>query len=737
MRLIKNKVIVLVSTLSLLSYEVFGQLQINPNGPITPVQAVEDILIGAGISAFNITYNGSGALAQNVQAGVSEFNAGTTAFPMQAGVVMQTQNAPTVNNDPDLTTLAGQPVTNGSIIEFDFIPTGDTLSFSYIFASSEYASYTCSQFNDVFGFFISGPGINGPFLNNAVNIATVPGSNNIPVGINTVNSGSPTGSGQASNCASIDPNWQQNSQFFTTTFNPIFTNTNGVANFNGATITLTANTNLICNETYKIKLAVANAVDTALDSGVFLEANSFTSDQVNISINTGSINPFDTTLVANCQEGTVFFTRPQSQTNDSLVIEYNTSGTAVEGDDYNVLSPNGQIIMLPGEDTVAIVITPTNGGPANDPLQVIISAQTITPCGDTITTTGEIWLLLEPEFSVSFTDTTILCRDEEVPIWANVDGEFTPITIEWDDGQTGNNAIVPVDGSNGVYYFPFTAIDDCGFEVTDSAIVELNQTLEVDTMFQFPTECGGNTGAVSGAGSGMTGTPLYTWTGPGANSGNAINATVWEDLPSGWYYFSIEDDVCFTIDSIFLEQDPPPTASFEADPMTGFTPLNVNFTNTSDGGEIFNWDFGNGEGVTVNDMSGQNMTYPDGGVYTVTLEVIEGNCSDMASLDIIVDPFIPLEFDLPNVFTPDGDGVNDVFTMNIENAIAYELTILNRWGNVIFESSSLEAVWNGRDQSTGERLTDGVYFYKYRITDMKQEVVEGHGFVHLVNNKKE
>lgn len=736
MRSIKNKVIILVSILSLLSTEVFGQLQINPNGPITPVQAVQNILVGAGINAFNVTYNGSAALAQNVQQAVSEFAAGASGFPMSAGVVMQTQNAPSVNNDPDLAALAGQNVTNGSIIEFDFIPTGDTLSFNYIFASAEYTSFTCSNFNDVFGFFISGPGINGPFLNNAVNIATVPGSNNIPVGINTVNSGNATG-GPASNCSNLDPNWQQNNVFFTTSFNPIFSSTGGVANFNGATITLAANTNLICNETYRIKLAVANAVDQAFDSGVFLEANSFTSDQINISINTGSINPFDTTLVANCQEGTVFFTRPQSQTNDSLVIEYNTSGTAVEGDDYNVLSPNGQIIMLPGEDTVAIVITPTNGGPANDPLLVIISAQTVTPCGDTITTTGEIWLLLEPEFSVSFTDTTILCRNDEVPIWANVVGEFTPITIEWDDGQTGNNAIVPVDGANGTYYFVFTGTDDCGFQVTDSAVVVLNQTLEVDTMFQFPTECGGSTGAVSGVGTGMTGTPLFTWTGPGPNSGNFINATVWQNLPSGWYYFSIQDNVCTVMDSIFLEQDPPPTASFTADPMAGFTPLNVNFTNTSDGGEIFNWDFGNGESVTVNNMSGQNTTYPDGGVFTVTLEVIEGNCSDMASLDIIVDPFIPLEFDLPNVFTPNGDGVNDVFTMNIENAIAYELTILNRWGNVIFQSSSLEAVWNGRDQSTGERCTDGVYFYKYSITDMKQEVVEGHGFVHLVNGTKE
>ena len=142
-----------------------AQLLLNPNGPITPAQAVQDILIGAGIQAFNITFNGSAPNALTPTNSIREFNAGATAFPIQSGVLMQTQVAPTVFNDADLVALAGQPVTNGVIIEFDFIPQGDTLSFNYIFASAEYTGYTCSNFNDVFGFFISGPGITGPYSN--------------------------------------------------------------------------------------------------------------------------------------------------------------------------------------------------------------------------------------------------------------------------------------------------------------------------------------------------------------------------------------------------------------------------------------------------------------------------------------------------------------------------------------------------------------------------------------------
>ncbi|MEX2485639.1 MAG: choice-of-anchor L domain-containing protein, partial [Brumimicrobium sp.] len=139
---------------------------------ITPVQAVQDILLGAGINAFNITYNTSAADANVAQQTVQEFDAIGTTFPIEEGVLMHT-DGPTANlNDPDLDAITNGSATNGAIIEFDFVPTGDTLSFNYIFASTEYTSFTCSNYNDVFGFFISGPGINGPFTNNAENIAT-------------------------------------------------------------------------------------------------------------------------------------------------------------------------------------------------------------------------------------------------------------------------------------------------------------------------------------------------------------------------------------------------------------------------------------------------------------------------------------------------------------------------------------------------------------------------------------
>ena len=715
---------------TIITFSSFSQLNLNPNGAITPVQAVQDILIGAGINAFNIQYNPTLGSNPNLsQPSVLEFNAGNTGFPITSGVVMTTASGGGNLNDPDINAITGGTATNGSIIEFDFVPTGDTLSFNYIFASLEYTSYTCSNFNDAFGFFISGPGINGPYSNNAINIATVPGTS-VPVAINTVNSGVPSG-GNPAPCAAADPNWQNNSIYFTTTYNPTFTATTGLPSFNGGTVVLAATADLVCNDTFHIKLAIANDFDTALDSGVFLEANSFTSNVVNIDIQAGATTS-DTTLVANCTEGIIYFTRPPSQADDTLTIYFQTSGTATMGTDYNFLAPGDSVMFLPGEDTIILTITPTNGGSVNDPLSLIVNAQTVTPCGDTIYAEGIVWLLLEPNFTTSYTDTTILCQDTAITVWAEVSGGFPPYLYEWNNGDVGTPIEVPVTGENGPFYFVFTATDQCGFQVTDTAVVNLNEILSIDTMYQFPSECGLATGAVSGVGSGFTGTPLYEWSGPGPNNPNDINASVWEDLPSGWYYFSIEDDVCTVNDSVFVEQDPPPTASFTPNPPLGNAPLSVLFQNNSSQAETYEWDFGNGETASSTNLTNENTTYNEEGNFIVQLIVTEGACADTAYQVIIVNLLLPLYFDMPNVFSPNNDGSNDVFTINPVNAVSLDMVILNRWGNVVYESSDVNGTWNGKNKNTGSMCTPGTYFYKFTITGQDEVSETHHGFVQLV-----
>jgi PKD repeat protein len=158
-------------------------------------------------------------------------------------------------SDVDLELLIpGFTLNDAAVLEFDFIATGDSLAFEYVFGSDEYPEFVNSSFNDVFGFFISGPGIEGTFSNEAVNIAMVPGPD-LPLSINTVNAGL--------NAAYYVDNSEQ-SEDITQIQQDGFT-----------TPLLAAIGDLVIGEIYHIKLAIADAADAAFDSVVCLSDDSF------------------------------------------------------------------------------------------------------------------------------------------------------------------------------------------------------------------------------------------------------------------------------------------------------------------------------------------------------------------------------------------------------------------------------------------------------------------------------
>ncbi|MBX2973627.1 MAG: choice-of-anchor L domain-containing protein, partial [Flavobacteriales bacterium] len=236
-----------------------GQIVLNNSGSNgQPANLVQTVLMGQGVFSSNVTFNGNPGSVQagNTGAGYSDigrFNGANTVLDMN-GVYLSTGvgslHIPGPNDelmmssggvafgggmpqqptpDIDLSQLTAWPmwqVSGGSnihskaVLEFDFVPMSDMVSFRYVFSSEEYERWACSQYNDVLGIFISGPGIptniNGPFTNNAMNIAFVPGSLS-PVSINTVNSGRldvSNANGPWTNpfqyCFDADPNWQAN-----------------------------------------------------------------------------------------------------------------------------------------------------------------------------------------------------------------------------------------------------------------------------------------------------------------------------------------------------------------------------------------------------------------------------------------------------------------------------------------------------------------------------------------------
>ena len=174
----------------------YSQIEVDNAAPYNnPVTLIDSILLGGGVVSSNHSFQGDA-----IQIGY--FNAINTNLNMDSGIVLSTGDIvaldPNFNgftnmpnnsvSDPDLLNVAnsvpgliGQTfsvsgIFDVALLEFDFIPNSDTLVFDYIFGSNEYLQWVNSQYNDVFGFFISGPGIAGPysapagFPNGSINI---------------------------------------------------------------------------------------------------------------------------------------------------------------------------------------------------------------------------------------------------------------------------------------------------------------------------------------------------------------------------------------------------------------------------------------------------------------------------------------------------------------------------------------------------------------------------------------
>ncbi len=254
--------------------------QLTVDGSLTPEQLVRDVLLGGGVDVFNVVYTGG---TDPINPAIGTFDGtGAPDLGINQGIIMTSgsiMNAPGPNNqsgatfgngvpgDPNLDDLIpGFSSYDASVIEFDFVPIFDNISFNYVFGSEEYQEFVCSEFNDVFGFFVSGPGITG-----TINIARLPGSGDA-VAINTVNNGSFGEWGTTP--GPFDPCPPQNPAFYVD--NDVY-GSPGIQ-YDGFTTVLTAVLdNLIPCEIYHIKLAIADAGDDALDSGIFLESGSFTS----------------------------------------------------------------------------------------------------------------------------------------------------------------------------------------------------------------------------------------------------------------------------------------------------------------------------------------------------------------------------------------------------------------------------------------------------------------------------
>ena len=218
----------------------------------------------------------------------------------------------------------------------------------------------------------------------------------------------------------------------------------------------------------------------------------------------------------------------------------------------------------------------------------------------------------------------------------------------------------------------------------------------------------------------------YLWTGPitAIITGSTISTpTVYI---AGNYAVTVTDLAtgCSNSNTVAVTQTTI-LATFTANPTSGLSPLTVNFTNQTTGANSYNWSFGNG---AVSSSTNPNAIYTGSGSYTVTLIATAGSCSATATAVIVVEDGLTLV--IPNVFTPNGDGINDVFTILSTGVKEISLSVFNRWGLKLYDFSGPKAAWDGIT-GTGEKASDGTYFYFVKVIGFDGKEVQKNGTVNL------
>ena len=440
---------------------LFGQLTTNTNS--TPIELIENVLVGSGVTISNVVFTGA------VEA-IGEFNGANSNINISNGIIMSSgtvlggaagiwgaEGPVGPNNsgsgttdwgrpgDSDLELLVGQPTFDAAILEFDFIPKGDSVEFEYVFASEEYPEFVFSGFNDVFAFLISGPGISG-----VQNLAIVPGTTN-PVSINEINE-------------NLNLNlYVSNGDGLT---EPQFSDPK-VVSFDGFTTPLKAVSKVIPCQTYHLKIAIADAGDGAYDSGVFLEGGSLTSNpkidlKQKISLDMGIPNG----IREGCSSGSLDLTRTDN-ISSPLTIDYRILGSATNGVDYNNISSSITFPVNAASMSVDIILKDDEFTEGNETL--IFRFASSNACS--LDSIDYVFSILDNVPITSEPDTIRLaCINDNVSISPNITGGNSPFNYLWNNGNT--NMVLNVKPTSSTNY-SFTVSDVCSLSTSNTVMVEV------------------------------------------------------------------------------------------------------------------------------------------------------------------------------------------------------------------------------------------------------------------------
>jgi gliding motility-associated-like protein len=520
-----------------LGKQASSQLIITP--PPGGAVALAQRLVGDGVVISNISFTGNLEMAAFFE------NQGGNNVLLDSGIILTSGRAKTgrgntgvdgngstlasnvlANNhfnlpgDADLSLeIGGAVLKDACVLEFDFIPLGDSIRFNYVFSSEEYTpAFACSSsgtgFNDAFAFFITGPGITG-----RKNIALIPNTT-LPVSIFNVNNV------VDANGVPLCPN---NPQYF------INNKTNTLFTHDGHTTVFAAIEKVVPCEVYHLKLVIADNLDDQYDSGVFLEARSLSSNAIGMENQTQTDNQGNSYLVEGCATGAFVIKRPHRDP-APLSVTLSYGGTAQNGIDVQLLPT---IVTIPANDSFVVinVIPVVDGipegietvkvyalagcasGAATDSVEIQIrdyDTLGITPRNTSVCANAPLQLIASPGYSV----------------------------YRWDPDPTLNdlNSRTPIASpvNNPTVYYCTATEGTC--RGRDSTILRIKS---LSFLSQLNVNCkGANTGEIKVASGGE-------WISPFEFS---INGSSWQsdstfsNLPVGQYIVRIRDANC--VDSV-------------------------------------------------------------------------------------------------------------------------------------------------------------------------------------------
>ena len=509
----------------------------------TPKELVENILASSCVEVVSARFGYYDKVNDNwvtnfgnntLERQLGYFNEGAAQnFPIEEGLLLSTgeiQNAmgPSASegfsdemerraSDPDLTLITNRILFDAAVLEIDFIPVGDNIEFQFIFASDEYLEYCGTEYEDIFGFFLSGPGVSGGvgYQNDAVNLAELP--NGDPITINTIHPAVQSNVEGNSVPASNEAYYANNNYAIST-------------EFDGGTVILTAKyLGVTSGSQYKMKLAIADASDQKWDAGMFLQAKSFSTVDAG-SYGSVCVDGADITLVGSPLGGVWSGTGVTGNTFDPSVGTQTLTYTYTEG---NTCSDS---------DTTTITVNDLPVVDAGNYGPVCIDGADITlvgsPLGGTwngigVTDNGDGTAIFDPTVAnagnaiYTYTDENTCADSDLTTITVNdlpvVDaGSYGPVCIDGADitlvgspvggvwsgtGVTGNT-FDPSVGTQTLTY-TYTNTNDC--TNTDDTIIEIYESPTADITSPVNVLCYGEATGSASCSSRAGGTAPYTY----------------------------------------------------------------------------------------------------------------------------------------------------------------------------------------------------------------------------------